>query len=509
MNILQALILGIIQGITEFLPVSSTAHLIIIPYLLRWTLSNEQVILFHIFIQWGTLIALVVFFHSDLLDLCRAFINSIKSRRPFQNEKSRLSWLILISLPPAVIADFLLINKVESIFSNPLITAFFLFGTAFLLIIAEVIGKRIHTIEALTWKNAIILGFFQAISILPGISRAGSCISGGMIQDLNRKDAARFSFLIGIPLLLISGINNIIDLINIQNLSQYLPSLLIGFIAAGLVGYFVLQWLLSYLSHHSLLPFAFYCILLGVFVIGNGLFISHPSLETTQTAKSQTINMTYPSSLRWVIPIALKCNATNSVLTLRFSFDSNNSSSTEAVAITYQPDVKPNISPYLLGHENFVIAVNSANPVSSLTLDQVSEIFMGTNKTWGDFSKSCNQCVSFTDATSFAEKDLTTWVYPPTSMEQTILQNIIMKENFLSVNAIVAPDPQALLEAIRFNPAAIGILPEHWLDKTIKSINIRDAGKNDLLFPILANVPSDLLETVKPLLLCIEHSIES
>jgi len=143
MNILQALILGIIQGITEFLPVSSTAHLIIIPYLLRWPLSNEQLILFHIFIQWGTLIALVVFFHSDLLDLCRAFINSIKSRRPFQNEKSRLSWLILISLPPAVIAYFLLINKVESIFSNPLITAFFLFGTAFLLIIAEVVQCEI------------------------------------------------------------------------------------------------------------------------------------------------------------------------------------------------------------------------------------------------------------------------------------------------------------------------------------------------------------------------------
>jgi len=267
MTILQSLILGIIQGLTEFLPISSSAHLVIVPYLLGWEIPAQEAFIFDVLVQLGTLLAVIVYFRKDLYKIIIAVIDGLIHKHPFSEPAARMGWLLVLATIPAIVAGVLFKDPVERAFGSPLATGLLLFGTAALLVIAELVGKRNRQIENTSWMDALIIGLFQVISLLPGISRSGSTISGGMIRNLERPSAARFSFLMSVPVMIGAGTLAVFDLIRLPNFSNQLPTLIIGFITAAVVGYLSIRWLLAYLVNRKLYPFAIYCSVVALLII--------------------------------------------------------------------------------------------------------------------------------------------------------------------------------------------------------------------------------------------------
>jgi undecaprenyl-diphosphatase len=267
MSILQSILLGIIQGLTEFLPVSSSAHLVLVPYLLGWEINPEQAFIFDVLVQVATLAAVIVYFWNDLFNILRAVVTGVLQRKPFDDPQARLGWLLVLASVPAGLFGLVVKDAVEAAFNSPTATAFFLFITAGLLLVAERAGKRQRELDTLTWKDALWIGMFQAAAIFPGVSRSGSTIAGGMTRDLLRPAAARFSFLMSVPIMLAAGFLALLDLLEMPGAGENLLVFLPGFLAAAVVGYFAIRWLLAYLAHHPLYIFAIYCASLGALVL--------------------------------------------------------------------------------------------------------------------------------------------------------------------------------------------------------------------------------------------------
>lgn len=258
MNILQSIILGILQGLTEFIPVSSTAHLLIGQKLLGIA-ASDAMFAFLIIVQMGTIVSLVIFFWNDLLSLTKAFF-----AKPFSTPENKLGWFIIIATIPALLAGYLLKDAVEALFRIPLLEASIrLWTAAILLALAEWLTKKSRTLDSMKWYDALIIGLFQIIAVFPGASRSGTTISAGMYCGFDRKSAARFAFLMSIPLLLAAGAYETLGLIKLPNLGSFLVPLTIGFITAAIVGWVSIKWLLNYLGKHSLYVFAVYCAVLG------------------------------------------------------------------------------------------------------------------------------------------------------------------------------------------------------------------------------------------------------
>jgi len=267
MTLLQSIILGIIQGLTEFLPISSSAHLVLTPYLMGWQIPAQAAFIFDVLVQLGTLLAVILYFRKDLYRILVAVIDGLIHRYPFSEPMSRLGWMLILATIPAVVVGLLFKDPVERAFDSPVAVALLLLVTAAFLVVAEVVGKRNRQFETISWKDALIIGLIQAISLLPGISRSGSTISGGMIRDLERPAAARFSFLMSVPVMLGAGVLAIIDLIQLADFSVQLPTLIAGFITSAIVGYLSIRWLLAYLVKRRLYLFAIYCVALSAIVL--------------------------------------------------------------------------------------------------------------------------------------------------------------------------------------------------------------------------------------------------
>lgn len=260
MSPLQTIILGIIQGLTEFLPISSSGHLVVIPSLLGWgPFPQEDVFVFDVLVQVATLAAVFVYFWHDLWEIGRAFFSGLIKRQPFETRSSRLGWYIILATIPASLIGLLIKDQIEAAFSSPSAVALFLIGTAALLVIGERLGTRQRSYQSFTWRDALQMGLFQVLALFPGISRSGSTIVGGMLRDLDRPAAARFSFLMSVPVMLAAGLLAVIDLLRMPHLGELLPSYALGFLAAAVVGYLSIRWLLGYLAKSSLYVFAGYC----------------------------------------------------------------------------------------------------------------------------------------------------------------------------------------------------------------------------------------------------------
>jgi undecaprenyl-diphosphatase len=258
-NLLHALLLGLVEGLSEFIPVSSTAHMLIVQKLFNIP-SSDAMFAFLVLVQIGPLVALIIYFWKDLWSLVIAFF-----ARPFSTPENRLAWYIIIATIPALLAGVLLKNTVESLFQNPLLEAAIrLFSSAILLTLAEWLGKRVRTMESLKWPDALIVGIFQVLAVFPGSSRSGSTISGGMLRNLDRPTATRFAFLMSAPVMLAAGAYESLSVIKTPGFSSILPPLIVGFIVAGIVGWLSIRWLINYVSRHSLLVFAGYCAVVAV-----------------------------------------------------------------------------------------------------------------------------------------------------------------------------------------------------------------------------------------------------
>lgn len=258
MTIIHALVLGIIQGLTEFIPVSSTAHLLMGQELFGIP-ADDAMFSFLVMVQLGTLVSLFAFYWKDLLSIVKA---TVHFRTP--SAERTVGFYIIIATIPALVMGYLLKDAVEELFEVPMRQAAIrLFAAAALLTLAEWLTKKNRSLESMTWSDALFIGFMQVIAIFPGASRSGTTISAGMFVGLDRPAAARFAFLMSIPVMLAAGGYEMLDVIRMPNVRAFLPLLATGFLTAAVVGWFAIKWLIQYLSRHSLYVFAIYCAVAG------------------------------------------------------------------------------------------------------------------------------------------------------------------------------------------------------------------------------------------------------
>src|ERR1044072_3626591 len=272
MTILQAIVLGIVQGLTEFIPVSSTAHLVFAARVLdlyggaNKTLQAEQTTATIAVIQLGTLLAVLIYFSRDIVNILRAFITDHLALLRGRNEPGRpklsrdawLGWLVIIGSLPVGTVGLALKKIIEGPFTKNLwVIATMMIVVGILLLIAEILGKRERDMNELRTRDAVIVGSAQCLALIPGSSRSGSTIMGGLFSGLTRETAARFSFLLSIPAVAASGLLELKEAVNKLPHGSY-GSLAVATIVAGIVGYASIWFLLRYLRTHSLSLFIVY-----------------------------------------------------------------------------------------------------------------------------------------------------------------------------------------------------------------------------------------------------------
>lgn len=266
MTVIQSIILGIIQGLTEFLPISSSGHLVIAPYIFGWELPETEAFIFNVLLQVSSLISLILYFWNDLLEIGKALWASLITKSPLYSEQSRLGWLLLFSTLPAGLLGILLKSILKLAFASPIMVAVSLPLTAGLLLLAELSGKRTKKINQITWLDSLWIGLFQVLALFPGVSRSGSTISAGMMRDLKRPASARFAFLMSVPIMLAAGFSAMYDLLQLPDFYHIIPTFIPGFISSTVVGYIAIRWLLKYLVKNRLTIFILYCTTLSIVI---------------------------------------------------------------------------------------------------------------------------------------------------------------------------------------------------------------------------------------------------
>ena len=278
MTILQAIILGIVQGLTEFIPISSTAHLVFASRLVGLyngvdaALKAEQTTAAIAVIQLGTLLAVLVYFARDIINITRAFVRdhlALLSGRRRTNGSVQLShdawlgWLVIIGSVPVAVVGLLFKHQIEGTFTKNLwVIATMMIVVAILLALAELVGKRQRSMEQLGISDALTMGFAQVLALIPGSSRSGSTIMGGLFAGLTRETAARFSFLLSIPAIAASGVLELKEAMHKLPAGTRLP-LIVATIVSGVVGYISIWFLLRFLRTHSTGVFIVYRLLVG------------------------------------------------------------------------------------------------------------------------------------------------------------------------------------------------------------------------------------------------------
>ncbi|MCK5084829.1 MAG: undecaprenyl-diphosphate phosphatase [Candidatus Pacebacteria bacterium] len=286
MEIIQSIILGIIQGVAEFLPISSSGHLVLVPHIFGW---HDQGLAFDVALHWGTLIAVIVYFRKDWIDIIsksylfgkltnykfkitdsKQITNSQPKAGPSWAEKlkSDILFIIIIATIPGVVAGLLLNTYAETVFRDPLIVAGALFVGAILLFYTDKTGAKKSDLQNLTLKMGIIIGLFQALAIVPGVSRSGITITIALFLGIQRTAAARFSFLLSTPIILGAGIKELPSLVE----SGLNINILIGVLVSAASGYLAIKYMLKYLENKNYNIFVGYRILLSIAILFFVLF---------------------------------------------------------------------------------------------------------------------------------------------------------------------------------------------------------------------------------------------
>jgi undecaprenyl-diphosphatase len=280
MLIIQAIILGLVQGLTEFIPISSSAHLIVVPWLFGWDNPALTSLPFDVALHLGTLIAVLIYFSSDWLRLIRAGIQSIVDRKIGDDPDRRLAWLLLIACIPGGIAGVLLESRISDWFHTPsqpiqpsamLVMALIIALLGALLLLAERLAQHRRALDKLTLKDAILIGLAQAAAVFPGVSRSGSTITTGLALGLEREAAARFSFLLSAPIIAGAGAKSLLEIYGGITSGAIATSDLtlfpVGVIAAAISGYLAIRFLMRYLQNHPTNPFVYYRWALAALII--------------------------------------------------------------------------------------------------------------------------------------------------------------------------------------------------------------------------------------------------
>jgi len=280
MTIIEAIILGILQGITEFIPISSSAHLIIVPWLFKWTDPALTSLSFDVALHLGTLLAVLWFFWQLWVRLVRAGIASIAERKIGADPDRRLAWFIVIASVPGAIFGFLGESRIERLFHQPgtpvqpsamiaMAIIIALFGAVLFLV--DRYARHVRSMNQLALKDAIVVGLAQALAIFPGVSRSGATITAGLAMGLERPTAAEFSFLLSAPIIAGAGLKSLAEVFSgIKGgtiASSDLILFAVGFVAAAVSGYLCIKYLLKFLQNHTMTVFVIYRWALAALII--------------------------------------------------------------------------------------------------------------------------------------------------------------------------------------------------------------------------------------------------
>jgi undecaprenyl-diphosphatase len=264
---IQALIMGLVQGLTEFLPVSSSGHLILVPWLFGWKDPFIDSLAFSVMLHMGTLVALLVYFWRDWVRLIPAGLATIRDRSFKGDPDRKMAWLLVVATIPAVIVGPLLTGPFEDAVREPAKVALMLCVGAAILWLADRWGSKLREMDSLTFKGALGIGVAQVLALVPGISRSGISISAGLFQGLNREAAARFSFLMATPVVAGAGLWDARKLLTHEagvNPSAHL--IIIGFVAAAVTGLLAIRFMLEFLKRQPLTAFVVYRVVAAVVV---------------------------------------------------------------------------------------------------------------------------------------------------------------------------------------------------------------------------------------------------
>jgi undecaprenyl-diphosphatase len=259
MGLLRAIVLGIVQGVTEFLPISSTAHLRIVPELLGWPDAGAA---YTAMIQLGTVVAVIVYFWRDLVRLGRAFVEGLLRGEPLGTLDARLAFYVLVGSLPIGILGLLFKHHIETSLRSLYVIAVAMVGLALLLFLAERIAAHKRTLSEMSLKDGIIIGLCQAVALIPGSSRSGTTLTGGLALGFRREDAARYSFLLSVPATAAAGLFEMRHLVRSGEPFSGVD-VLVGTVVAFLTGILAIAWLLRFLRTRSTLVFVVYRLLLG------------------------------------------------------------------------------------------------------------------------------------------------------------------------------------------------------------------------------------------------------
>ncbi|MDH5600589.1 MAG: undecaprenyl-diphosphate phosphatase [Gammaproteobacteria bacterium] len=259
----QIVVLALVQGLTEFLPISSSAHLILVPVLSDWP---DQGLAFDVVVHLGTLTAVLWYFRKDVMQLSIDWTRSCVSKQTVG--ESRLAWIVIIGTIPVGAAGLLLHDVVDNILRSPLVIAWATIGFGLLLGFADFVGKNKNTLteHQLSWKNGMIIGFAQALALIPGTSRSGITMTAGLFTGLTRQGAARFSFLLSIPVILMAGSYKTLKLIQDGNGIDWI-SIGLGYFLSAVSAYVCIHYFLKMLERIGMTPFVIYRVAQGVILL--------------------------------------------------------------------------------------------------------------------------------------------------------------------------------------------------------------------------------------------------
>lgn len=258
MTIIEAIVLGVIQGIGEFLPISSSGHLLLVRWLWGGSLNTPEALKFDVALHMGTLFAILLVFWPEIVELAKGAFEGRRTNR------GRLSWGIVMATVPAAVAGLLLEDYIETVFRSPLITATMLAFWGILLYYVDRLGRKEKEVDQVRFRDLLVIGLAQCMALVPGTSRSGSTMTGALFMGLSREAAARISFLLAAPITAGAGIMQLKDL----TLADVTPAFIIGVVTSAVVGYIVIRFLLNYLRKGSFFVFAVYRVALAALIFG-------------------------------------------------------------------------------------------------------------------------------------------------------------------------------------------------------------------------------------------------
>ncbi len=265
MDLFQSIILGILQGLTEFLPISSSGHILILPAILGW---EDPGAAFTAVIQLGTESAVLIYFRKDLWNIAKTWLASLRRPELRGDLNARMGWYLIIATIPISVLGLAFQDQIETAARNLWIVGSMLIVFGLILGLADKVGTREREVDNLSFRDGVLIGLAQSLALIPGVSRSGATISAGLFLGLNRRAAARFAFLLAIPAVVLSGFYQLYKLLSgKETFDEPMFNIAVATIVSFIVGYAVIAWLLRYLTTHSMAIFVWYRVIVGAGVL--------------------------------------------------------------------------------------------------------------------------------------------------------------------------------------------------------------------------------------------------